>query len=74
MGRVGGGIGAGKGTGKSMRKLCRNYPLAVYPLVSPLSLQLAKVFATPDMLQRNFYRGELKVTDAKILAILPSEI
>ena len=34
-GRVGGGVGTGKGTGKSMRKLCRNYPLANYPLVSP---------------------------------------
>ena len=31
----GGGVGTGKGTGKSMRKLCRNYPLAIYPLVSP---------------------------------------
>ena len=28
---VGGGVGTGKGTGKSMRKLCRNYPLAAYP-------------------------------------------
>ena len=33
VGRVGGGVGTGKGTGKSMRKLCRNYPLAIYPLV-----------------------------------------
>ena len=31
-----GGVGTGKGTGKSMRKLCRNYPLANYRLVSPL--------------------------------------
>ena len=31
-GRVGDGVGTGKGTGKSMRKLCRNYPLAKYPL------------------------------------------
>ena len=31
----GGGVGSGKGTGKSMRKLCRNYPLAIYPVVSP---------------------------------------
>ena len=30
----GGGVGTGKGTGKSMRKLCRNYPLANYSLVS----------------------------------------
>ena len=29
-----GGVGTGKGTGKSMRKLCRNYPLATYPLKS----------------------------------------
>ena len=36
VGRVGGGVGTGKGTGKSMRKLCRNYPSANYPLVSPL--------------------------------------
>ena len=35
-GRVESGVGTGKGTGKSMRKLCRNYPLANYPLVSPL--------------------------------------
>ena len=28
----GGGVGASKGTDKSMRKLCRNYPLATYPL------------------------------------------
>ena len=28
-------VGTGKGTGKSMRKPCRNYPLANYPLVSP---------------------------------------
>ena len=35
VGRVGGGVGTSKGTGKSMRKLCRNYPLANYPLVSP---------------------------------------
>ena len=34
LGRVGGGVGTSKGTGKSMRKLCRNYPLAIYPLVS----------------------------------------
>ena len=34
MGRVGGGAGTGEGTGKSMRKLCRDYPLANYPLVS----------------------------------------
>ena len=34
-GEGGGGVGTGKGTGKSMRKLCRNYPLAIYPLVSP---------------------------------------
>ena len=34
----GGGVGTGKGTGKSVRKLCRNYPLAIYPLVSPLRL------------------------------------
>ena len=30
-----GGGGTGKGTGKSMRKLCRNHPLASHPLVSP---------------------------------------
>ena len=30
----GGGVGTGKGSSKSMRKLCRNYPLAIYPLVS----------------------------------------
>ena len=35
VGSVGGGVGTGKGTGKSMRKLCRNYSLANYPLVSP---------------------------------------
>ena len=35
VGREGCGVGTGKGTGKSMRKLCRNYPLAIYPLVSP---------------------------------------
>ena len=35
VGRVGAGVGTGKGTRKSMRKLCRNYPLANYPLVSP---------------------------------------
>ena len=34
---MGGGAGTGKGTGKSMRKLCRNYPLANYPVVSPPS-------------------------------------
>ena len=33
---MGGGRGTGKGTGKSMRKLCRNYPLANYPVISPL--------------------------------------
>ena len=32
---MGVGVGTGKRTGKSMRKLCRNYPLAIYPLVSP---------------------------------------
>ena len=32
------GMGTGKGTGKSMRKLCRNYPLAIYPLVPPRNL------------------------------------
>ena len=37
-GRVGGGVWTGKGTGKSMRKLCRNYPLANYPSVSPLTI------------------------------------
>ena len=40
-GKGGGGIGTGRGTGKSMRKLCRNYPLAIYPVVSPLK-------STPD--------------------------
>ena len=39
----GGGVGTGKGTGKSLRKLCRNYPLAIYPLVSPLT----KIGRTP---------------------------
>ena len=38
VGRVGGGVRTGKGTGKSMRKLCPNYPLAIYPLVfSPIT-------------------------------------
>ena len=39
---VGGGWGArtGKRTGKSMRKLCRNYSLANYPLVSPRFFKL----------------------------------
>ena len=36
--RVGGGAGTGKDTGKSLPKLCRNYPSAIYPLVSPLKL------------------------------------
>ena len=31
-----GKVGDGVGTGKSMRKLCRNYPWAIYPLVSSL--------------------------------------
>ena len=35
MENEGKGGGTGKGTGKSMRKLCRNYPLAIDPLVSP---------------------------------------
>ena len=35
VGRVGRGVGTGKGSGKSTRKLCRNYSLAIYPLVSP---------------------------------------
>ena len=35
----GGRVGTGKGTGKSTRKLCRDYPLAIYPLVSPLLFQ-----------------------------------
>ena len=47
MGRVGGGIGTGKGTGKSMRKLCRNYPLAIYPLVSPLTARPQHLLETP---------------------------
>ena len=35
-----GRVGTGKGTGKSMRRLCRNYPLAnYYPLVSPRMLE-----------------------------------
>ena len=41
---VGGGVGTGKGTGKSMRKLCRNYPLATYLSVSPLK-KLRKIRA-----------------------------
>ena len=35
----GGGVGTGTGTGRSMRKLCRNYPLATYPLKSARSEQ-----------------------------------
>ena len=31
--------GTGKGTGTSMRKLCQNYLLANYPLVSPRSIR-----------------------------------
>ena len=31
----GSGEGEGGGGGKSMRKLCRSYPLAIYPLVFP---------------------------------------
>ena len=31
VGRVGGGAGTGEGTGKSIRKLCRDCPLANYP-------------------------------------------
>ena len=42
--KVGGGVGTGKGTGKSMRKLCRNYPLASYPLVSPLTSSSGYLF------------------------------
>ena len=45
VGRVGGRVGTGKGTGESMRKLCRNYPLANYPLVS--SLQKVRKIRAP---------------------------
>ena len=41
VGRVGGGVGTGKGTSKSMRKLCRNYPFAIYLLVSPQFIRKA---------------------------------
>ena len=36
----GGGVGTGKGTGKSMRKLCRSYPLATYPLNSAREISI----------------------------------
>ena len=39
-GEGGGGVGTGKGTGKSMRKLCRNYPLAIYPLLTVQKLDV----------------------------------
>ena len=53
-------MGTGKGTGKSMRKLCRNYPLAIYPLVSPLlqtdkkgiCLLISSFIANPDTDER----------------------
>ena len=45
MGRVGGGVGTCKGTGKSLCKLCRSYPLAIYPRVSPLCKEDAEKHA-----------------------------
>ena len=45
-GEGGGGVGTAKGTGKSMRKLCRNYPLAIYALVPPGFLS-----GLPELLQ-----------------------
>ena len=40
QGVVGGGVGTGKGTVPASRCecVCQNYPLAIYPLVSPRSL------------------------------------
>ena len=38
------GVGTGKGTGKSMRKLCRNYPLAKLPFsFSPIIASLLEL-------------------------------
>ena len=42
VGRLGGGVGTGKGTGKSMRKLCRNYPLASTLLFQPQTLPYSR--------------------------------
>ena len=41
------GVGTGKRNGKSMRKLCRNYPLANYPLVSPRPKSSLSTFPEP---------------------------
>ena len=43
MERVGDGVGTRKGTGKSMRKLCRKYPLANYPIVSPRKILVSSI-------------------------------
>ena len=48
VGRVGGGVGTGRATGKSVRKLCRNYPLANYPLVSPRIIHRALQGVPPN--------------------------
>ena len=49
---VGGGAGTGKGTGKSMRNLCRNYPLANYPLLQGVG---PKSSACPPKLKETKY-------------------
>ena len=56
---MGGGVGTSKGTGKSMHKLCRNYPLAIYPLVSPL-ISLATIGRNyiPTSVRANFWEGD----------------
>ena len=55
-----GGVGTGKETGKSIRKLCRNYPLATYPLKS------ARGIPTPNPLNLikslNFTKSDCKST------------
>ena len=45
-----GGVGTRKGTGKSIRKLCRNYPLAKYPLASPRTIMINHSSSTSQSL------------------------
>ena len=70
VGEDGGGVGSGKGTGKSMRKLCRNYPLANYPLVSPYRRARCSI---GQKLKGSFYRGVVFAKGVRVSIGVPGK-
>ena len=71
VGRVRGGVGTSKGTGKSMHKLCRNYSLAIYPLVSPQEIPILSAEPPNLVLAFLVFLGNVLFFTAFFLSVFP---